>query len=847
MCRFVIATVAVAAAVVSAHALSGDLVVLSDRAVQPNDAAGLYYLGKCSAGYIYNGSAATLGAVSPYRVLDEGARAKHYFLLTPPERTALTAADMAAAGSVQPLGDEYLLGVARASSVGLLLALEPRLGVRELRPGARVPWKAAAEAPPTKKNATVEAAINTITGEDYAGYIAKLQSYRTRYSFTPGAEGARNWLRNWYAAQNLDADWHAFECGYYESAHYPEAGGSVYLDDRHCLVRRSRDGGASWDTLRPARATAGYYKSPSCYWFDDDNGIFAGIDGYVALTADGGDSWEFVKYHSISAGGFISVRGLDFAPSGIGWLSYIAAERIGNQGPLTRYYHVLKTVDGGRSWNEVEWNMLLPGFDRLATYDERRMWALRYNATAGTYFYYSGDGGGNWAACSLPVGSGSYVYDAAAVGPREAWGGTSAGHVVRTTNGVDWQDVDTGYTGIFLQVEFPTPDIGYIAGTPVIKTEDGGETWTPLAGLPEFMCFNMSFADAEHGVIADRYGENVYLTEDGGETWTDISGGLNAPEYNVVAERRGTERPDEIVIIGGHYDSISEARPWNCPGADDNASGAAVAMAAARAFRNVSFERTVRFMGFGDEEAGCLGSEAYANECAEKGENIIAVLNADMVAYDEEEGGRDDFITDVGEYGWLAEYLIAVGAMYGNNLIYESGTSGSDHLSFRDAGYAAMGTGEGGVGEGGSQENPWYHSTEDTLDKLDADLAARCARDLAAMVAHLAGEAGTFPDPPGPGEAAVPFARAFAVYPNPYCYASTASAGVRFVGLSTPAKVEIYDLAGRRVARWDVAAGTDEYSWRPATAGGAALAAGVYLYHVSGEGQEETGKIAVIK
>jgi hypothetical protein len=219
-----------------------------------------------------------------------------------------------------------------------------------------------------------------------------------------------------------------------------------------------------------------------------------------------------------------------------------------------------------------------------------------------------------------------------------------------------------------------------------------------------------------------------------------------------------------------------------------------------------------------------------------------------MVSYDEENGGRDDLMVGApNDAAWLVDYLGAVAGLYGQNLIYDWDDDWvSDDWSFINAGYPAMGVIEGDVGEGGGQEYPWYHTTEDTLDKIQPEFGARCARDLAAMAAHLAGVAGTFPDPPGPGAATEPFARPFAVYPNPYCYASADSA-VAFVGLKTPAQVEIYDLAGRRVARWDVAAGADEYSWRPATAGGGALAAGIYLYHVSGDGQEETGKIAVLK
>jgi hypothetical protein len=70
---------------------------------------------------------------------------------------------------------------------------------------------------------------------------------------------------------------------------------------------------------------------------------------------------------------------------------------------------------------------------------------------------------------------------------------------------------------------------------------------------------------------------------------------------------------------------------------------------------------------------------------------------------------------------------------------------------------------------------------------------------------------------------------------------------VSFVGVKSPATVEIYDLAGRRVGREEVAAGRDECVWRPATPEGETLAPGVYLYRLEGQEQRKAGKIVVAK
>jgi Zn-dependent M28 family amino/carboxypeptidase len=320
--------------------------------------------------------------------------------------------------------------------------------------------------------------------------------------------------------------------------------------------------------------------------------------------------------------------------------------------------------------------------------------------------------------------------------------------------------------------------------------------------------------------------------------------------YNVIGERRGAASPDEVVLICGHLDSISqrEYRETLAPGADDNASGFAVTMAAARAFEDLEFARTVRYCAFGGEEQGLYGSRAYAQYCRDNNVNLVAVLNADMVAYDEEAGGRDDFSVAHGADPWLLAYLGAVGGLYGNALTYDHYEfSGSDHYYFWAYGFPAMAAIEGRSGIGGGTQYPYYHTIEDTLDKLQPDLAVRFARDYAATLGHLARATSTGVEGPPTERRGVPQSRPVVrVYPNPFYLGATAN-GVRFEGLATPATISVYDISGRRVAAWTVAAGCDSSLWTPAASGGETLAPGVYLYRVEGQEQRKSGKIVVAK
>ena len=78
---------------------------------------------------------------------------------------------------------------------------------------------------------------------------------------------------------------------------------------------------------------------------------------------------------------------------------------------------------------------------------------------------------------------------------------------------------------------------------------------------------------------------------------------------NVVGELGGSERPEEIVIVGGHYDTIPKG-----PGAEDNAGGTALVMELARVFKEKGTKRTMRFIAWGCEELGLLGSRDYATK-----------------------------------------------------------------------------------------------------------------------------------------------------------------------------------------------------------------------------------------
>lgn len=221
------------------------------------------------------------------------------------------------------------------------------------------------------------------------------------------------------------------------------------------------------------------------------------------------------------------------------------------------------------------------------------------------------------------------------------------------------------------------------------------------------------------------------------------------PGRNVIGQIDGTTRADEIVVFGAHLDSF----PWTgaAPGADDDASGVSATLYLARQFAAHSFERTVRFVFFGDEENApwvceSIGSAGYAARCAERGENIVAMIQADAVAYDPPES--DDAIAEMitrrpandpgdGDAA-IAELWLELIEVYGIEGLtprhLASGNNWSDHGSFWNEGYPAVML----IAEEQQHYNPNWHTANDRIDTFDWPLYVALTRSYVAVAAHLA-------------------------------------------------------------------------------------------------------------
>lgn len=200
--------------------------------------------------------------------------------------------------------------------------------------------------------------------------------------------------------------------------------------------------------------------------------------------------------------------------------------------------------------------------------------------------------------------------------------------------------------------------------------------------------------------------------------------------YNVIGMLQGTTRPNEYVILGAHFDSA------NNPGADDNGSGTAGVLEAARVLSQYTFERTIIFAAFDREEQGLIGSKAWANEHATW--DIRGMVSIDMIAYNPP-GSTYDTARIYGRTSSnpLKSALSSAVYQYGGiNCTMLGQLDASDHAPFEWNGFQAALLIEGAV-----WSNPHYHKPTDSVDTpnyLDYDYATRMTKGSAAWLASSA-------------------------------------------------------------------------------------------------------------
>ncbi len=220
---------------------------------------------------------------------------------------------------------------------------------------------------------------------------------------------------------------------------------------------------------------------------------------------------------------------------------------------------------------------------------------------------------------------------------------------------------------------------------------------------------------------------------------------------NIVGYKPGTTDPSWVVILCAHYDTTD----GNSPGADDDASGCAAVLEAARVMSQYSFYYSIKFILFSAEEMGLYGSKHYASEASQQGENIIGVINMDMISYTDHLPENLDVKANWNPHSmWLVEVLDSAAQYYSSiDAFFSSGCScPSDHVSFWDKGFPAVMCSS----DDNPNINPNYHTEFDTIDTINLDFLTEASKTCLAAAAELtllpASPPGITVDSPNGGE-----------------------------------------------------------------------------------------------
>lgn len=207
---------------------------------------------------------------------------------------------------------------------------------------------------------------------------------------------------------------------------------------------------------------------------------------------------------------------------------------------------------------------------------------------------------------------------------------------------------------------------------------------------------------------------------------------------NLEAEIRGEENPNEIILVGAHYDTAR-----NSPGANDNGSAIAALFELARQFAGKRLSRTLRFVAFTNEEhpftrTPWMGSRVYARRCRERGENIRAMICLETIGYCSDRKGSQRLSFNGLLLPSRANFLALVGNKDSKSLLHKVETSfrlhrkvrgkalvlptnmpgawSSDHWCFWQEGYPAL-----MLTDTALLRYNYYHRSGDTPEKVRYD------------------------------------------------------------------------------------------------------------------------------
>ena len=209
--------------------------------------------------------------------------------------------------------------------------------------------------------------------------------------------------------------------------------------------------------------------------------------------------------------------------------------------------------------------------------------------------------------------------------------------------------------------------------------------------------------------------------------WFETRSAVDGRTANVIATLKGTVNPELVYVVSSHYDSVPGG-----PGADDDSSGTAALLEAARILARHPQPATIIFASFTGEEAGLLGSREFVRRAVTGKLNIVGALNNDMVGW-----ANDDRLDNTIRYSnpGIRDIQHAAAMQFTRLITYDAlYYKGTDAAAY----YDAYGDIVGGIGSYPVLGNPHYHQPHDVLETINHQLVTEVARTTAATLMLLA-------------------------------------------------------------------------------------------------------------
>lgn len=233
------------------------------------------------------------------------------------------------------------------------------------------------------------------------------------------------------------------------------------------------------------------------------------------------------------------------------------------------------------------------------------------------------------------------------------------------------------------------------------------------------------------------------LTEMGLMAELDPFQAVGETANNIIVKMPGTVEPNVVYIYSAHYDSTSNAAATSAPGADDNASGVAAVLEAARLMKGHSFKYSVWFVFTAAEEQGSLGSKHMAAWLKAQGVDVRGVIAPDMIGYwPAGEADQMDILGDSAS-AMLVEHMANVATQLGVGFkkhIDHTFCYGDDHTSFQEAGFPSIAPMDCVEAHNlpTDEDTPHYHRMTDTMSTLHMGFTTKVAGVITVTLAELA-------------------------------------------------------------------------------------------------------------